>query len=221
MKIRYRFRFSKLDRIRFIGHLDLMKLTQRCIKMAGVPIAYSSGFNPHQLLFFALPLSLGMGSVGEYMEMELAEELPAENIIEALNDKLPPGLEILKGRRMEQGEKSSASLVRGGLYKIKLPRAVELESALKTLMDKKELLAADTKKAGRTLDIRLHIFELTYLNENEFTAMISSGSSGNLKPDLLLRALHEEMGMEYKSYDMSIMRMELLQKKENDWLTLD
>ncbi|MGL4790895.1 MAG: TIGR03936 family radical SAM-associated protein, partial [Anaerotignaceae bacterium] len=62
----YRFKFTKGPQVKFIGHLDVMQTFQRTIKRANLPIAYSQGFNPHQLLSFASPLSLGYTSEGEY-----------------------------------------------------------------------------------------------------------------------------------------------------------
>ena len=78
--MKYRIKFTKVGKVRFVGHLDLLKLFQRAIKRAGIPVAYSNGFNPHQLIGFAIPLPLGMASVGEYVDVELKEEV-SEDII--------------------------------------------------------------------------------------------------------------------------------------------
>ncbi|MBR6754287.1 MAG: TIGR03936 family radical SAM-associated protein, partial [Clostridia bacterium] len=52
--------FEKSERLRHIGHLDLMRAMQRALRRSGLPIAFSQGFNPHVLLNFAAPLSVGM-----------------------------------------------------------------------------------------------------------------------------------------------------------------
>ena len=66
---RYRIFFTKKDAARFIGHLDLQDVFQRTIKRAAISIAYSEGFNPHQLLSFAVPLPLGMYAKNEILEI--------------------------------------------------------------------------------------------------------------------------------------------------------
>ena len=69
MKVRVK--FAKYGALRFIGHLDVMRHFQKVIRRAGIDIAYSTGFSPHQIMSFASPLGLGMYSRGEYMDIEV------------------------------------------------------------------------------------------------------------------------------------------------------
>ena len=48
--------FEKKERLRLIGHLDLMRAMQRALRRSDLPLRYSQGFNPHILLNFAAPL---------------------------------------------------------------------------------------------------------------------------------------------------------------------
>ncbi len=57
--------------LRFIGHLDVMRFFQKAIRRAGIDIAYSSGFSPHQIMSFASPLGLGVESRGEYLDIQV------------------------------------------------------------------------------------------------------------------------------------------------------
>lgn len=66
----FRVRFAKYGVVRFIGHLDVMRYFQKVIRRSELPVKYSQGFNPHQLLSFAQPLGVGITSDGEYMEIE-------------------------------------------------------------------------------------------------------------------------------------------------------
>ena len=52
-------RLTKLEPVRFVSHLDILRLLQRAFRRAGVPLSYSQGFNPHPLLSFATALSTG------------------------------------------------------------------------------------------------------------------------------------------------------------------
>ena len=67
--MRIRVKFSKTGSMRFLGHLDLMHFFQQLIRRSGIPIAYSQGMSPHQIMSFALPLGLGAESLGEYMDI--------------------------------------------------------------------------------------------------------------------------------------------------------
>ena len=93
---KYRLKFSKSGKMIYIGHLDLLKFFIRLIKRTQLPIAYSNGFNPHQQLTFAIPLSLGMTSYGEYLDIQLTAPVDCEEIKNRCNQALPSGIEILK-----------------------------------------------------------------------------------------------------------------------------
>lgn len=205
--------------MRFIGHLDLLKLFQRCIKRARLPVAYSVGFNPHSLLSFALPLSLGMGSVGEYAELVLLEEMPEDELIERFNATLPKGLEIMKARRMLQGEKTAASLVAGGLYELYLPGARSLESVIEALLVSESVSVTDQKK-NKEIDIRPKVFTLEAMGEDRVSGIIATGSGAHLKPEFLGRALYEKMQMPLP-LDMTIIRKELYKIERGAWSSLD
>ena len=104
--IKYRIKFTKTGNMIYIGHLDLLKFFQRTIKRAGLPIAYSLGFNPHQLMIFAIPLSLGVSSVGEYLDIQLKQDMSCEEIENRLNSTMPLGIKILSVRKLVEGEKA-------------------------------------------------------------------------------------------------------------------
>lgn len=76
---RFRVRFSKGERVRYISHLDVLRFWERAIRRAGLPLAYSQGFTPHPKIAFAGPLPLGFASEAEIMDVTLDERVdPAE-----------------------------------------------------------------------------------------------------------------------------------------------
>lgn len=70
----FRIRFAKYGVVKFIGHLDVMRYFQKVVRRSELPVKYSQGFNPHQLMTFAQPLSVGVTSDGEYFEIEFEDE---------------------------------------------------------------------------------------------------------------------------------------------------
>ena len=119
MENKVRLRFSKRDGLRFIGHLDFLRVFQQMIRRSGLPIAYSQGFNPHQIVSFALPLPLGMESVHDYADITLTAGVPAGEIVESLNDAAPRGLHVLAAYPV-QGANAAAATVAAD-YVISLP----------------------------------------------------------------------------------------------------
>ena len=70
--MRLRIKFRKYGPVRFIGHLDVMRFFQKAIRRAGIDVAYSGGFSPHQIMSFASPLGVGLESDGEYLDIEVS-----------------------------------------------------------------------------------------------------------------------------------------------------
>jgi radical SAM-linked protein len=91
------FRFTKGDPVRFVGHLDLMRVFERAMRRSGFPIGYSQGFNPRPRMSFASALTLGATSEWELCQLDLARDVtPAEmeQALTGLRAHLPPGIEV-------------------------------------------------------------------------------------------------------------------------------
>ena len=84
--VKVRIKFSKEGSVKFLGHLDTMRYFQKAIRRAQIPVAFSGGYSPHMIMSFASPLGVGVESLGEYFDMELAEPLPTAAITARLNE---------------------------------------------------------------------------------------------------------------------------------------
>lgn len=217
----YRVKFEKTDNMIFIGHLDLLTFFQRTIKRAGLPIAYSQGFNPHQLITFAIPLSLGMSSRGEYFDMQLTKEADCSEIVESINRAVPKGIKILSARKLSVGEKGCAAAVEAGLYKITLPKSYEgLSLAVEKVLSYNEINIERTiKKKTKTTNIRPFIYSLN-AKGNELNAFVAAGSQGNLKIEILIEYIYRIMGEEYLPYNINIERQELYSIEKGEFKPL-
>ena len=69
--MKVRIKFAKYGVMKYIGHLDIMRYFQKCMRKGNIDIAYSTGFSPHQIMSFASPLGVGVESNGEYFDIEL------------------------------------------------------------------------------------------------------------------------------------------------------
>ncbi|MBP3618230.1 MAG: DUF2344 domain-containing protein [Lachnospiraceae bacterium] len=99
-----RVRFAKYGAVKFIGHLDVLRYFQKAVRRAGLKIAYSQGFHPHQIMSFASPLGVGITSEGEYMDMELTAEDTPQEIVDALNSAMVEGFTVLSARILPEPE---------------------------------------------------------------------------------------------------------------------
>ena len=94
--LKIRLRFEKTGQARYISHLDLMRTLQRAFARAGLPMAYSEGFNPHPYLSVARPLPVGVSSVCELLDMGLAQPEDLKTLPGRVSDVLPYGLRVLE-----------------------------------------------------------------------------------------------------------------------------
>ena len=92
---RYLLKFSKENNLKYISHLDLLRVFQRAFKRAHIRLRYSQGFNPHAKIGFGQPLSLGSESTGEYMEFETVEDRAGGEYLTALSGCMPDGIRLL------------------------------------------------------------------------------------------------------------------------------
>ena len=89
---RLRLAVKKDGALQFLSHLDFARAVRYVIIRARLPIAYSEGFNPHMKLSFASALGVGVTADEEYLDMELRERLPVEDVVEQMNAQSPDAL---------------------------------------------------------------------------------------------------------------------------------
>ena len=135
--MKVRIKFTKVGALRYVGHLDFMRTFQKIIKRSGVLAVFTRGFSPHMIMSFASPLGVGLESLGEYVDFEMAyrdpyeltkielqrmNQLGIENdelpdvpceavIIDMLNRECPDGVRILSVKRIEEAKGKAMALV--------------------------------------------------------------------------------------------------------------
>ncbi|MCR1971620.1 TIGR03936 family radical SAM-associated protein [Clostridium cochlearium] len=195
MKVRYLIKFTKGSSIKFISHLDLMKTLQRIIKRSAIPIEYSKGFNPHMTMSIAQPLSVGIYSEGEYMDIELTEDVDTNTIKNRLNKSTTRNIEFLEVIKIEdkEGKKKtpkSMAAIDAARYKIKMRynNTESLEEELKILINLKNWnTIKKTKRGENEADIKPLVKEISYTIDEKnlyIDCVLSCGSRENLSADL-------------------------------------
>jgi len=93
---RLRIRYAKRGRLRFTSHRDFSRAFERAVFRARIPMAYSSGFNPHPRISYANAAPTGSASEAEYLEIALAQVVDPADVHAQLDEALPPGLDVLE-----------------------------------------------------------------------------------------------------------------------------
>ena len=93
---RIKIKYTKSNEVKYISHRDLMRLFQRAIRRAEIPIAYSQGFNPHMKISWGNALKVGQSSDHEEAELGIEGWIKPPELMARLNKVLPKGVEILE-----------------------------------------------------------------------------------------------------------------------------
>ena len=119
--VRYRGLITKGEELRYVSHLDYANLFVRACKRARLPMAYSEGFNPHMKVSFASALSLGAASDAEYVDFEMTEPLPPQEVMVRLQKHLPQGAQMVRLRLLEGRHRALMADVDEARYRITVP----------------------------------------------------------------------------------------------------
>ncbi|HHY14046.1 MAG TPA: DUF2344 domain-containing protein [Thermoanaerobacterales bacterium] len=172
-----RSKFTKEPSVRLISHLDVVRVFDRAIRRANLPIAFSKGFNPRPQMNFSFPLPLGVTSSAEYVDMELSEPILPQIFQERLNASLPNGFHIIKAQKIGDDVMPLMSEIDVAVYDIvaNLGKEHDLNS-LHSIFDRflksnDVIVKRKRKRRGRIfykdMNIRPFIYSLKILSQNK------------------------------------------------------
>ena len=207
---KYRIRYAKGEQVKFIAHLDMLKVFSRAAIRAEIPIVYSTGYNPHPDFVFGMPLAVGVTSDAEYVDTSLSEYMPPEEVMKRFNDTMPEGIKILECSVIGPGTPNIMKAVRASSYYIEAalsdpddPGASqeELFSKMKAVFDKKESVKVMkwSKNGEKEIDITPLFFEFLLKEAKEKTCVMyletSAGNEATLRPELALSGISSAAGV--------------------------
>lgn len=155
---RYYFVFARGSKLRFLSHLDMMRLWERALRRAGLPLRYSSGFHPHARISLALPLAVGMTARREWMEVELNRRLEPEAVKTRLSPQLPVGLELMEVREAPPNAPALTTRLQGAEYEVEVvspPPREAVEERLGRFLEADSWPVQEERRGQvRTVDLR-------------------------------------------------------------------
>ena len=186
-----RIKFAKYGSLVFIGHLDVMRFFQKAMRRAGIPISYTGGYSPHQIMSFAQPLGLGMSSEGEYVDIQVHDTYSSDESVRRLNQVMTDGLKILSYRVLPEKAKGGMSVIKSADYMLwidgRKPFPAEAQKLWNDFLLRSEIPATkESKKGEATIDLKPHILD-SKMEEDRLYLRVSTGSEINIKPDLVFR----------------------------------
>ena len=190
---RLRVRYAKRGRLRFTSHRDFSRAFERAVFRARIPMAYSSGFNPHPRISYAGAAPTGSASEAEYLEIALADVLVPAEVHALLDEALPEGLDVIAVVESPGG--SLADRLEASRWRIDLDGAPEVvEAAVAAFLAADEILVERmTKKGLREFDARGAVVALSvttsgYDDRSALDLVLRHGVP-SVRPDDVLTAL--------------------------------
>lgn len=191
--MKQRVRFDKRGKIRFISHRDVARVWERALRRSGVKVAYSEGFSPRPRLSFGLALSTGYESLGEYLDIDLADDLEPDELVALVSPSLPAGMTAQAAIRLPVGTDSLQHAVTSSSWLIDLdgPTTDRVGEAVEQAMAAETLpILVDRKGTQVELDARPAMLSLA-ADGNRLEAELAT-QPRSLRPAELLRALDPE-----------------------------
>lgn len=211
-----RLRFSKTGRLKYISHLDINRAMSRALKRAGIPLWYTEGFNPHPYMSFSLPLSLGVESLCESVDLRITGEITNKEIKDRLNSVLPEDLKIVDV--YDDFRDNSEIVYSDYVYNFEFADNDLALEKIKSVLSSDEILALKKGKQGRKrvmkeTNIKSFIDKYSISIRNDVIVLnirLLAGPEKNLNPSLLFDTIIRLIDMDFEW--KSIARISLLDK---------
>ena len=225
-----RAKYKKEDEMIFISHLDLQRLLQRAFRRAKINLSYSEGFNPHPKMSYGNALALGVESQGEYVDIEIEDDIEVDEFLERINNQLPEGIKFIKGQEIDPKTPSLSSVIVYGEYIFNIdldtPLSKEfVKSRVLNFVKSEEIIVTKTNKKGRKVevDIRPLIknFDLVSLDDKKvtFESTIATGSKANLNINILIPQILNILDLEIDPREVSVLRRDLYAMEDGQLVT--
>ena len=199
----YRGLITKGEELRYVSHLDYANLFVRACKRAGLPMAYSEGFNPHMKVAFASALSLGAASDAEYVDFEMTEALSPSVVMERLGAHLPCGAQIVRLKMLTGKHKALMADVDEARYRIAVAYTGDPETVRESVRCYNAAESAVwqrvTPKKKRTIETKAYVkTPVSFVWENGrliFWMNLVVTPEGSVKPIEVLSVMAQDFGL--------------------------
>lgn len=211
-----RLRFSKTGRLKYISHLDINRAMSRALKRAQIPLWYTEGFNPHPYMSFSLPLSLGVESLCESVDLRIIGDITNDEIKNRLNNVLPQDIKIVDV--YDDFRDNSEIVYSAYVYKFEFKDNEAAFEKIKNVLSSDEIIALKKGKQGRKrvmkeTNIKSFIDKYSISIRNDVIVLnirLLAGPEKNLNPSLLFDTIIRLIDMDFEW--KSIARISLLDK---------
>ena len=175
-------------------------------------------------------LALGVESQGEYVDIEIEDDIEVKEFLERINEQLPDGIKFVKGQEIDPKTPSLSSIIVYGEYIFNIDLEVPLskefvKSRVLNFVKSKEIIITKKNKKGKKVevDIRPMIrnFDLVSLDDNRvtFVSTIATGSKANLNINILIPQILDMLNLDMDPREVGVLRRDLYKVEDGQLVT--
>jgi radical SAM family uncharacterized protein/radical SAM-linked protein len=205
--VRYRLRYTKLGRIAYLGHLDLIRHLPRVFRRAGLEVFYSIGFHPKPELSFGPALGLGIPSLGELLDVKLIDRVPPAELVHRLQAVTLTGIDFLGAAALGDNDRALGRVIAEAEFAARLPAGADaaVGVALARFADAEgtplRIERHSDRGIGRVVDVRKSLRSIELFEDDRVRARLDWGDGalvrfrvavsheGSARPSEVLAAL--------------------------------
>ena len=219
-----RIKWTKTGVLRFIGHLDVQRYFHKAMLRAQLPVSFTKGMSPHQMMSFAAPLGLGMTSEGEYVDVNFDWSYPGNEMLARLNAVMNEGISVTQFKQIHDKEKNCMSVTAASDYYVTFAKGYYYTEAFTKRTEPFYFqetipILKKTKRTETVVDISPLILSIHEMGDGIYMKLVT-GSSENLKPQLVMEAFCNYLGYDYNPYAFHYHRLETYLEKDGLLLPL-
>lgn len=204
-----RIRFSKTGQAKYISHLDINRAFSRAISRSKINLWYTEGFNPHPYMSFSLPLSLGVESLCENVDLRILDDITNDEIKSRLNEALPAGIRVIDV--YDDFMDSHDIMYSDYVFKFEFEDNNTAFEKIKEVLESDEIIALKKGKKGKRrilkeTNIKEFIIKHNVSIRNNqivLNVRLLAGSEKNLNPSLLFDTIIRLIGMDFEYKEIS------------------
>lgn len=193
-------RFAKRGRLRFVGHLDLMRVVDRAVRRADIPVSYTEGYNRHARISVSPPPPSGTESAAELCVIDLRRDLSPEQLAQRLSEQLPAGIQILNATGGWRGSRSPLADLSRMTYEAQLDihnaDVGDVRAAIEDIRAKDSIeIQRSSKGKSKTIDMRPRIRKLE-LRESRPPVLVMglyTGDGPTPKPREIIQVINQQL----------------------------
>lgn len=176
--LRLRLRFTKTGRVRFIGHLDLVRVWERAVRRAKLPLEFTAGYSPRPRMHFGLALPTGFASTAEYLDVDLSDHVDADETAVALSSVLPEGIDVVAAAAVAADSQSLQAVVAASDYVVASDDDPSAAAERLAAVLEAGSIEYELERKGRTttVDLRPGILDLAVAPTREVRLDMGSGA---------------------------------------------